>query len=350
MEGSTKNSFEAMPSVASPFSLPEKQEIAHEDFVLKYPLESFGIGYGHESDTKPDDMEKIERFRDFIEKSLIYKKSEINFQNWNKKAEEIWRGIEEAGLAVRGGQEELMIFMEIALSGVQEEALKGLMDNPQKINERLELYERSSGWMNRIEDDILSKRNNPEDIKEFWKRFCAILDTEQVKMGTDMKYSILAQIAAKDLMLGIEGILKNKIGKGQKYKIKIIDATPEEDVLKSVDFWIELSAKAGTKKVPCQVKHLNVECNTKNKLRYLESNMVNCGYPVGNESLEYDYPQERALFRFFDMHSEGIFIILPQYRDQTIFDDGGVNKDILNKFQKDIASQKRFSSIFTSFV
>lgn len=298
--------------------------------------------------TKEIAVEQLERTREYIKEKIVNNRK-ITLENYKEIAENTLAEIRKNRmLAYEGVEDDIAFYMEIKVTALNEEIREANSNNPEKEKGRFEMDMRNAEWMDGIGDFVLENRDKPEVIKQFWKRFDQIFAASTFldkKTGEKLKYGVLAQVAAMDLIGKLETSAREATRKN--ISIKIEKSTPEEDVLGKIDFWSVIECGDRQKKIPCQVKSLDIKNETNRKLEYVSYNIINFSTP-NNQNLAYEYPGENKIAEYFKKNpGEAIFIILPRLGTQLIKENGTVREDVEKVFDKKAIGDPKFAEVFS---
>jgi hypothetical protein len=295
------------------------------------------------------DIDKLERTREQIKNKIIMNRK-INLGNYKEIAEKTLEEIKKSPMLYFDGvEDEIYFYIDIKVSSLNEEARELAKGHPEKEKGILEMDLRNSEWMDKISKFIFKNRENPQVIESFWKRFDEIFRSTtfvDAKQGQVLKQGILTQMAAMDLVKGLEE--EAKAATGKNISISIEYSKPEEDVFDKVDFWVVVSCGGREKKVPCQVKSLDMKYVDKRKTKYLENNIVNFSYPLTNKKLEFEHPNEYKLEEFFRKYpqQDAILVMLPSLGKQYVSNSGVARKDVTDEFTKKATRDEKFTRVF----
>lgn len=213
-----------------------------------------------------------------------------------------------------------------------------------------------SVWMNKVCGLIKESRNNPDEIKEFWKEMREVYMEFEKDYDRNQnsylgnKYGILAQVATEDLIDEISELLEknNKIG------IKLENTTPDDDVYNKIDLKANglpyqiKSCKFTGKSADFIFKNMItvIEYGKKYSSNFLEQNIQNDGQDSPN-SLKIRMKDKMNEFGRKALPAakteKGIFIMLPrgEVRDNMtgkvvnlLEDDGRVASIVKDNFYK----------------
>ncbi|MFZ2969569.1 MAG: hypothetical protein WA063_00310, partial [Minisyncoccia bacterium] len=240
-----------------------------------------------------------------------------------------------------------------------------------------EMAMRDSDWMYSVEEMIYENRKNPEVIKKFWQdyeKFYADLEREKEnkdifddeRARDKIKFGILAELAAKDLLKKVEDVAKElKIPGFESLRIEIQDSSARDDVTFKTDFYARVSYMGIEKMIPVQVKSCNIstgvssyedETSDKDRKRFVLDNVFerlgkDAKFSESQLSQRgYKGTTFKRKKRFINsalgdhQKDEGYFIIIPRgsekkegeflHEDGTV--SGTVEKEFIQKFFKDI--------------
>jgi hypothetical protein len=295
-----------------------------------------------------NESDKFEKAQVFIKQEII--KSDIGLENCRLVADEILEKLKETELYSLEAEKSLLSFIEIKISALSAKFREDMKKYPEHSNEIYEMDKRSSSWMDDIAQYIIDNRDNPSKIDDFWKTYdeiyssCSEVSKHQAE---SRKYGILAQVAAMDLVKDMAKEIKDQSGLDVKISIDL--STPEEDVKDKVDFWAIVQYHEKTKQIPCQVKSLDLRGgDERGKERFVSQNIVSFAKRRVRDA-NFSHLEEK-MEEFFKKHAEGLFIILPRYKDKTITQQGGVSEKVASVFSKRvIESDDLFLKTFVDF-
>lgn len=328
-----------------------------------------------------------------IGEDIMKLSKDIDLDDLGRSYDRIVRKIILGGNRRRYGEEverEASIMFGLVVNHLQNERRKELnseltynKDNLNKF-EKKEIYSsykemamRDSDWMYTVEEMIYENRENPEVIRKFWQdyeRFYVELEGKEENRGMfdderardRIKFGVLAELAAKDLLEKVEDIAREmKIPGFESLRIDVEDSSAKDDVIFKTDFYVRVFYKGSEKRIPVQVKSCNIstevssyedETSDKNRKRFVFDNIFQ---RLGKDSKFSEnllsqkgykgttFRRKRGFInRALKDHQkdEGYFIIIPRgferKEGEYMHEDGTVSaiveQEFMRKFFRDI--------------
>lgn len=291
----------------------------------------------------PEELRLLLGARQLVESELEEREEPLTIENRAETEAELLEMIKENGYYFDGADTLVAGYVHNRLSPLYEEKLLEFAGRTEKLNDTLALYELRSEWTESAENFLDAfRRKCPTEVGHYWMDFEEGFRARGIQTQAYveiLKYGALAQAAAKKLMLELEDALRKK---NVDVTISVENATPQEDTIDKIDFWVIVDCKGRTKRIPCQVTYLNLESGVRqDKIEcgeFIKRNYINFRLP-DNRGLRYRNPRlEDKIHTFYHRNSgpkgdePAIFIILPRAGNQTLLDDGTVNKVVDQAF------------------
>jgi hypothetical protein len=209
----------------------------------------------------------------------------------------------------------------------------------ESMRDIIEMNMRDAKRIGRIKDYIRSNRDSAQGLKnigDFWSQFKTIFYDERYKRNKQCRYcsptilksGILGELAAEDLLRGVEDYFQDEENKDERdddidfadIQIEVSDASPQEDVLQQTDLRLLLRYRGEEYSLPVQVKCKYIESMNSFEGDFITENA--CIFSQ-NGTTEFG-PYGKEIRKFFKNNpGGGAFMVIPYGSDGYGFGEDG---------------------------
>ncbi len=212
------------------------------------------------------------------------------------------------------------------------------------MKDLVEMNLRDSRRLDRIKNFILANRGDAEKIKAFWSDFDSVFRQErgarkwrcEYQTPTRIKWGVLGELAAAELLNNMEAYfhdpryasddrLRFRGIDFSKIRIRVENATPEEDVLQQTDLKLHISYEGKEFTLPVQVKCKYLESMDSEMGDFINENAC----ILSRHGISREAPYGEDINRFFRKYPKGVFMVIPRGCESYEIDENGFPSDKL---------------------
>jgi septum formation topological specificity factor MinE len=211
-----------------------------------------------------------------------------------------------------------------------------------------------SKWMKVMEEDLLKVIGFPDEAQRFWSEFSDTFaqgSPEEKAHAEKFKEEILSHVIARTILEGFEGKLaKQKI----PVKIDVHPSTPQEDLEKMVNFWVQVERRGKRETVkrtfPVHVFNVDISQGSREEKRargnFIKENFMDFELPTGNKRKFADRKTIEEMMDFYQKYPDGLAITLPIGIGHTLVKEGRPNEKFNSEFAAQTIDNKKSDCLF----